>query len=270
MNWELMLWTTGGVLLTLATFSFLYRDNPFYKIAEHLFVGVSVGYFTIILWYNGLVPTLIDRLWIGDSPVPWYSIWDPEWWDFNIIGIFRNKWWYLIPATLGVLMWFRFSKKKNWISRYPIAFYLGIATGVAIPVEMQNRVNRQIADTLFAPSFAGGFWSGIGEIVIIIGVFSGLFYFFFSVPHRGAFGGVAKTGIHILMIGFGASFGYTVMGRISLFIQRVQYIRDWVDNSLSGTGGQQSLAVIIILIIVLIVILEIIRQMRKRATEVPQ
>ena len=242
MNWETFLWTTGGTLLTLATFSFLYRDNPFYKIAEHLFVGVSVGYFTIILWYNGLVPTLFDR--IGDG-----------------------KWWYFIPAILGVMMWFRFSPKKNWISRYPIAFYLGIATGVAIPVEMQNRVNRQIADTMFVPSFADGFWSGIGEVVIIIGVLSGLFYFFFSVPHRGVFGGVAKTGIYILMIGFGASFGYTVMGRISLFIQRVQYLRDWVDNGLNAGGGIQTLLWIIILLIVLIVLLELIRQLRKKAPE---
>ena len=33
-----------AVFLTLAIFSFLYKDNAFYKIAEHLFVGVSAGY----------------------------------------------------------------------------------------------------------------------------------------------------------------------------------------------------------------------------------
>ena len=27
------------VLLTLCIFSFLYKDNPFYKAAEHLYVG---------------------------------------------------------------------------------------------------------------------------------------------------------------------------------------------------------------------------------------
>ena len=36
------------VLLTLSIFSYLYGDNPFYKAAEHIFVGVSAGYiFTI-------------------------------------------------------------------------------------------------------------------------------------------------------------------------------------------------------------------------------
>ena len=29
-----------AVFLTLGIFSYLYKDNPFYKIAEHLFVGV--------------------------------------------------------------------------------------------------------------------------------------------------------------------------------------------------------------------------------------
>ena len=33
-----------AALLTLFIFSFLYKDNPFYKFAEHLFVGVSAGY----------------------------------------------------------------------------------------------------------------------------------------------------------------------------------------------------------------------------------
>ena len=32
-----------AAFLTLGIFSYLYRDNPFYKIAEHVFVGVSAG-----------------------------------------------------------------------------------------------------------------------------------------------------------------------------------------------------------------------------------
>jgi hypothetical protein len=32
------------VLMTLSILSYLYGDNPFYKTAEHIFVGVSAGY----------------------------------------------------------------------------------------------------------------------------------------------------------------------------------------------------------------------------------
>ncbi|MEE9443433.1 MAG: hypothetical protein V3V99_12280 [candidate division Zixibacteria bacterium] len=258
MDWGTYLWTTLGVCLTLSTFSFLYRDNPFYKFSESLFVGVSAGYFSMLLVYNNLIPNLFDKIWVGQ---PWWQIWG-------------GQWWYIFPGILGLLMWFRFSKKKAWISRYPIAFYIGIATGVAIPTEMQNRVSRQLADTVnivfdIKTHFAQGFWVGFEDVVIILGVVTGLFYFFFSVAHKGTFGGVAKFGIYILMIGFGASFGYTVMARISLFIQRVQYIRDWVSAGFEGGGGMTTVVWVTTLILVLLIILEIIRHMQKKSSQAP-
>ena len=63
--------------------------------------------------------------------------------------------------------------------------------------------------------------------MILVGVLCGLAYFYFSKEHTGVFGGAATIGIWVLMVGFGASFGYTVMARISLFIQRVQFLGDW-------------------------------------------
>ena len=38
-----------------------------------------------------------------------------------------------------------------------------------------------------------------------------------------------RIGIVFLMVGFGASFGYTVMGRISLLVGRITFLfRDWL------------------------------------------
>ena len=45
-------------------------------------------------------------------------------------------------------------------------------------------------------------------------------YFYFSREHTGNFGRLTKVGIYFLMISFGASFGFAVMGRISLLIGR--------------------------------------------------
>jgi hypothetical protein len=215
---EMVLWTSLYGFLTLFTFSFLYKDNPLYKIAEHLVVGVSAGYMVIILYYNGLRPNLFNHLFQDDTWIPDYT-----------------ELWYLIPLLLGLMMYFRFSRKLSWISRYPIAFYMGIATGLAIPLEMKNRVIQQIYGTtvklgfdLNAVGFLGvpqGIWDGL----IVVLTISSLVYFFFSKEHKGLFGGMAKIGIYTLMIGFGASFGYTVMARISLFINRVQELRNWVN-----------------------------------------
>lgn len=217
-NLETFLWTTLGVFLTLCIFSFLYRDNPFYKFAEHLVVGVSAGYFVIILYYNGLRPNLFNHLFRENTWVPRF-----------------DEWYYLIPLLLGVAMWTRFSRKWAWISRYPIALYIGIASGIAIPLEMRNRVIQQIIGTVdkttfnFTKTGMLGLPEGVWDVSLVILVLSALVYFFFSKEHRGWFGGMARIGIYTLMIGFGASFGYTVMARISLFIQRVQYIRDWIN-----------------------------------------
>jgi hypothetical protein len=64
-------------------------------------------------------------------------------------------------------------------------------------------------------------------------VLSTLVYFYFSKEHKGALGATAKVGVWFIMISFGAHFGYTVMGRVSLLIGRVQFlIEDWIGSFL--------------------------------------
>ena len=229
MDISTFLWTTLAAFLTLATFSFLYRDNPFYKIAEHLVVGVSAGYFVVILWHNNLVPNLFGRLADGN----WYYLW-----------LNSSKPWYWIPFILGLLMFTRFVRKWTWVSRYPMALYIGISAGLAVPLEMSNRINKQLFASMVGidwGNFLGqGFLdtaAGYSNLIIFIGSISALVYFFFSTEHKGAVGGVAKVGIWILMIGFGATFGYTVMARISLFINRLQFLKqNWIRNAFDSAN----------------------------------
>jgi hypothetical protein len=231
MDFTTFLWTTFAVFVTVCTFSFLYKDNPFYKFAEHLVVGAAAGYFTIILWHNGLIPKLMyDRL---DDGSPW------------LLYLDSSAPWYLVPAVLGMMIWTRFSKNYAWISRWPLAMYIGIGAGAAVPLEMKARVNEQLV-AMMAPLnwdyfFGhGGFnlldaTSGLSQLIVFIGTLCALIYFFFSKAHTGVFGGMAKFGIWILMIGFGASFGFTVMARISLFINRMQYIdQNWITAALDS------------------------------------
>ena len=233
MDFSTFLWTTFGAFFTLAIFSFLYKDNPFYKFAEHLVVGVSAGYFVIILWHNALVPLLFQRLSDGD----WYFLW-----------INSSKPWYWVPAILGAMMWTRFSRNYSWVSRWPIGLYIGIVAGLAIPLEMANRVNKQLYATMAGIIDWGNFWghgylditSGYSQVIIFAGTIAGLFYFFFSKAHTGTFGRIAKFGIWILMIGFGASFGYTVMGRISLFINRIQELGLWGEVAFDASNPNHS------------------------------
>jgi hypothetical protein len=192
-----------AAFLTICIYTFLYKDNPFYKFAEHLVVGVSAGYFAVILYFNGFVPKLIEPLKQG-------------------------QYWYIFPGILGIMIWTRFSRKWSWISRFSLAFYIGSGSGIAIPLYLQNFVIRQLSATMLPVGFSS--WPLITNILIIIGVFCGLTYFYFSHEHKGAFGASAKIGIWTLMVGFGAGFGLTVMGRVSLLAERVVFLRDYFSD----------------------------------------
>jgi len=45
-----------GLILTLMIFSYLIGDNPLFRIAIYLFIGVSSGYAATVVWHYVLVP----------------------------------------------------------------------------------------------------------------------------------------------------------------------------------------------------------------------
>jgi hypothetical protein len=204
-----------AAFFTLCIYSFLHRDNPFYRFAEHLFVGLSVGYGIVFSIHQGLIP----------------FAWDPFWEAVTkreFMGLLK-----LIPIAIGLLFFSRLVPKYSWLIRYPIAILIGIGSGLAIPNVMEASIFRQVHGTLapFAQIHAGalGPFEIFGAILMLAGVICTLTYFFFSIEHRGAVGGISKVGIIFLMVGFGSAFGNTVMGRVSLLIQRVDFLlRDWL------------------------------------------
>ncbi len=210
-------WVATG--LTLFIFSFLYKDNPLFKLAENLYVGVSVGY-TIVKTYDTVIVHLI---------------WKP---------IVENGEWALsIPVAIGMLMLTRYVPKAAWLSRYAFAFIVGVGSGLAIPRVISSYILKQIEDTvrpllMLVPGEGLTFtWNllnpagSLNTIIILVGVSSVLFYFFFSVEHTGPGKAVARTGILFLMIAFGAAFGYTVMARMSLLIGRLTDLIEFSDAS---------------------------------------
>jgi len=73
------------------------------------------------------------------------------------------------------------------------------------------------------------FWPTFNACLLTVATLSAMVYFFFSVEHKGFVGKTAKVGIWFLMITFGASFGYTVMGRIALLAARLEFLfGDWL------------------------------------------
>jgi hypothetical protein len=211
MDWETLGMIVAGIV-TLAIFSLLYKDNPFYRVAESLLVGVSAGYY-VIHYFNASV--------INKFGVPVFR-------DGNL--------WMLPGGLLGLLILFRLNKKLQWLSRYAIAFYVAAWSGYLIPSVVQERILTQVAGSL--PTVGDPFgWDTAGTLLILVGVISILIYFYFSAEHKGVLGQVSKVGITFLMIGFGASFGYTVMGRVSLLIGRFQFLFEELPQRIGWLFG---------------------------------
>jgi hypothetical protein len=123
-------------------------------------------------------------------------------------------------------MLLRFSNKLSWLSRWSFAFVVGLGAGITIPNFIHAFILKQLT---FGSLIAGSLPDSINNFLILLGVVSVLIYFFFSLEHKGVLGGVSKIGVWFLMIAFGASFGFTVMARMSLLIGRIQFlIRDWL------------------------------------------
>jgi hypothetical protein len=212
-----------AALMTLFIFSFLYRDNPFYKFAEHLFVGTAAGYGVALEYHNVVLPNLIRPLVRGEGVV------------------LSERLLLLVPLVLGLLLFTRFSNRLSAFSRWPIAVMVGAYSGLAIIGAAQGDLVAQIQANLvplFSPE-AGtalvrhpGLFSlleFLANPLIVMGLLFTLVYFFFSTEHKGPIGGLAKVGIWFLMVSFGASFGYTVMARVSLLIGRVHFLlSDWL------------------------------------------
>ena len=201
-------WIWIASLLSLAIFSFLYKENPFYRAAEHIFIGVANGDLLTFYWHNILVPALFRPLFAG-----------------RLILI--------VSFTIGILYFTRFIPKVSWLVRIPIAIYIGYYTGAYIPAVIQASIIKQVQGTILTPenfaSWHAGPWGILWSVIVLIGVLCTISYFFFSREHKGVLGVTSRVGIVFVMIGFGAAFGYTVMARVSLLIGKFQFLLgDWL------------------------------------------
>ncbi|MBI5266598.1 MAG: hypothetical protein HY851_05120 [candidate division Zixibacteria bacterium] len=204
-GWEVFqIWL--GAFLTVAIFSFMYKDNPLYKAAEHIFAGITAGYY-VALYLDTVV---YQQLWV---PVT-----------------HNGRVWLIIPGILGIFMFGRLWPKLTWLARFGLAFIMGTTAGVFLASELHGNVLGQMSGTMQIQQVAGQ-PNYVLTALVVIGLLATLIYFYFSKPHTGVLGVTASVGIWFIMVSFGAHFGYTVMGRVSLLIGRVYFLyNDWIGT----------------------------------------
>jgi hypothetical protein len=213
-----------AAILTLFIFSFLYRDNPLYRFAEHLFVGVSAGYYVVLNFWTVIVPNFWDPLmkaFAGEGVnAARHGMFAAE------LGDYRA--WLLIPGALGVLLFTRLMPRGGWLARWSLALILGVYAGLKTTGFAQGDFVAQVQGSL-VPLVMPTAYDTIKNVVMTVGLVTALLFFFYSREHKGALGVASRVGILFLMVSFGASYGYTVMSRVSLLIGRFQFLlQDWL------------------------------------------
>jgi hypothetical protein len=244
---------TIGVIATFGLYSVLYRETRFFRFFEHIFLGLAAGYTTVALWSETLYSTWYTKM-IGSAAEAGQPSMPGYW-----------AWAFLAP--IGFMAYFVFSQKHNWMSRVPIGILLGLWSGQQIQV-WWNRYGGQIADSLrpVVPTAYDSFLfpgtqgitdpaevariqaavyptQAINNLIFVVTLLTVMSYFLFSFDLKNRFLiGMTVWGRWLLMIGFGAIFGSTVMTRFALLIDRmyfvwIEWFRDSLLRSLTGGGG---------------------------------
>lgn len=253
-----------AVFLTLSIFSYLYRDNPFYRIAEHVFVGLSAGYWAAVYFWTQIQPNLFGRLWprvedptaLSGFQKAWYGLYQGL--GFISSAVFpaggidkghEQQLIYIIPLVLGIMMLLSVWSRLGWFARWGICYVVGMAAGLRAYGFLNSNVIQQIKATAIPLIGDVSPMVVFNGLIVLIGTITGLLYFYFSKEHTHWFGQVGKVGIYFLMISFGASFGFAVMGRISLLIGRFMDLIDY-----SGAAYHHATIWILVAMVVLLAI----------------
>jgi len=188
-----------AALLTIFIYTIAFKDNPFYRFAEHVLVGLSSGYLFIVTWR-----------FIYDQTITPFSTGK----GMLVAGT---------SLVLGVLIFTKFSKRLTWLSNLSIAVLVGTATGLTLRGYLFAQLLDQITASI-VPIVKLQPFDMVNTILSLIIVVGTLTYFLFSLEHKGPVGILAKIGRYGMMAAFGAAYGGTVMTRLTIFIQRVQYL----------------------------------------------
>ncbi len=180
-----------GAVLTIGIMSFLYKDNLFFKSVESIFIGFGAAH-ALVLGYNNVVTMGLKPIAKGDMLA-------------------------VVPVIMGLALYTRFFKPVAWVSRMPLAFLYGLGAAVAVRGRIGSEVVAQVAATVVK-------MTSINQVLVVIGVLTTITYFFFSFGNAPALQVSGRVGRWFMMICFGASFSTTAVGRISILVDRLNFL----------------------------------------------
>jgi hypothetical protein len=191
-------WTAA--ILTLALWSYLFGDNPLWRIAEHLYVGLTTAWTVGYLWHAYVIPTVKTDI-IADG-----------------------RWALVVPIVLGLMIYTRYVPAVNWLARYPLSWWVGYGAGYVLAFKPKPWAKQITANFVSL--------SDINAVILVLAMLLTLTYFFFTVKRTegSLMDWSASAAQWVIMASLGAAFGNTVLYRYSLFMERVRFILfEWLQ-----------------------------------------
>ncbi len=219
-NWAIATILLAGVS-TLAIFSFLIKENRFYRLFEHLFIGIAAGYLPIVTIKTFLWPQVFEPM-LGLTVVkfPDGTIVKP----YNPLYLL-----YLAPFAFGLLYYFIYSRRHSWLAKVVIGFSLGASAGLSFQGFFAEIIPQIFSSFKPLVVFKGGgsidWGTSLNHCLFLTILFSVMYYFFFTFRRESnSLTKVSYVGRFFMMVCFGAFFGSTVMARMALLVERLQFL----------------------------------------------
>ena len=211
-------------LFTILIFSYLIGDNPLFRIAVYIFVGVSSGYLAALTWWQVIVPRLIYPL---------------------VYGSVLEKAFTAIPLLGAVLILMKISPRLAGLARIAMAFLVGAGAAVIIAGALSGTLLPQIAATVnaFDLSAASARNISVVEVVfngafILAGTVFTLIYFHFGASPK-ADGSIrrlrlieisASVGRIFIGITLGTIFAGVYAAALTALIERISALINFIGN----------------------------------------
>ncbi len=229
---------------TLAVYSFLYRDNAFYKTAEHVFVGAGTAFFALQYYEEGIKGAIWEHIERAVNTAPGeifelggYAV------DPTVAIVLR-----CIAAVLGLMLLSRLFLPNSWMARWPLAIMVGVYAALKMTGETQSKLVLQVKGAMKPWATTDGGLLGSGEVfyqnlsyvILLVGLICALLHFVFTFQRGKTLGGISRVGVVTLMITFGSMFGFTVLGRYALLIERLDNLAGFTAPAYSLLASADS------------------------------
>jgi hypothetical protein len=205
---------TISFLLTVMVLTYLIGDNPVFRVAVYLFIGVSAGYAAAVAWHQVLYPRLLIPLFAGSM---------------------AERLLALVPLILGLLLLFKLSPRTARLGSPSMAYLVGVGAAIVVGGAVMGTIFPQTRASMnaFNLTSAGQSWPKqlFEGVVMLIGTVTTLVYFHYgakattSGPQRGKVVDVlAWVGQIFIAITFGVLFSGVLVAALTALIERFSFM----------------------------------------------